>query len=264
MGQTTFAKYQKWSAAMVSLSNPAAGFIPMPNKKILDIRCEDCQFRRHSLFGSLCRDEQSQVSDAKSCTVYKKGQVLFHEGTRPLGVFCIYGGKVKVYKLGSDGKEQIIRVARESDVLGYKAMISEEEYPVTAETLEDCTICFLPKTDFLQLLNASHAFNKRLLQNICHELGIMSTRLTNLAQKSVRERLAIGLLMLKDTYGAEGGQHEEVEINLTREDLANIVGTATETLIRLLHDFKEEGLIETRGRKILIKDTKGLARAGRL
>ncbi len=225
------------------------------------IRCEDCQFRKHSLFGALCHEEQEKVSDAKSCTIYKKGQVLFHEGTRPLGVFCIYGGKVKVYKLGSDGKEQIIRIAKESDVLGYKAMISEEEYTVTAETLEDCSICFLPKSDFLQLVNDSAPFNKRLMQSICHELGVMSDKLTNLAQKTVRERFAITLLLLNDTYAMEGTEAEEVEINLTREDLANIVGTATETLIRLLHDFKEEGLIETRGRKIVVKNVKGLTKA---
>lgn len=236
----------------------------MPNKKYMEVRCEDCQFRRNSLFGSLCAEESTRVSDAKSCTIYKKGQVLFHEGTRPLGVFCIYGGKVKIYKLGSDGKEQIIRIARESDVLGYKAMISEDEYPVTAETLEDCTICFLPKSDFLHLVTDSPAFNKRLLQSICHELGVMSDKLTSLAQKSVRERFAMALLMLKDTYGIEGEESEEVEINLTREDLANIVGTATETLIRLLHDFKEEDLIETRGRKIVVKNARGLAKAARL
>lgn len=214
------------------------------------------------MFGSLCAAELAQVSEAKSCTSYRKGQVLFHEGTRPLGVFCLYEGKVKIYKLGADGKEQIIRVARESDILGYKAMISEEAYQVTAETLEDCTICFLPRQDFMQLVTESPAFNKRLLQSICHELGTMSAGMTNLAQKSVRERLALTLLMLRDTYGSGERENEEVVINLTREDMANIVGTATETLIRLLHDFKEENLIETRGRKIVVKDPKGLARAG--
>lgn len=236
----------------------------MPTKNAPAVRCEECHFRKHSLFGALCQEELAQVSNAKSCTIYKKGQVLFHEGTRPLGVFCLYEGKVKVYKLGADGKEQIIRIAKESDVLGYKAMISEEEYTVTAETLEDCAICFLPKTDFLQLIHESPAFNKRLMQSICHELGTMSYKLTNLAQKTVRERFAITLLMLKDTYGKEGAPQEDVEINLTREDLANIVGTATETLIRLLHDFKEEGFIETRGRKIVVKNPKGLSRAAHI
>lgn len=233
----------------------------MNTKKTPIISCLDCKKRHNSLLSSLCSHEISYVSEAKSCTSYKKGQVLFHEGTRPLGVFCINSGKVKVYRRGADGKEQIMKISKEGDVLGYKAMISEEHYPVTAETLEQCTICFVPKNDFLSLLSENPAFNKRLLQAVCHELGIMSEKLTNIAQKSVRERLAISLLSLKDTYGIEGEQEEPVEINLTREDLANILGTATETLIRLLHDFKEEKLITTKGRKIKVKDVKGLIKA---
>jgi len=233
----------------------------MGQKKALQMSCSDCKSKNKSLFGVLCSHELSLISDAKSCTNYKKGQVLFHEGTRPLGVFCINTGKVKVYRVGADGKEQIMKVTKEGDVLGYKAMISEEHYPVTAETLEDCTICFVPKNDFLSLLTENPGFNKKLLQTVCQELGIMSEKLTNLAQKSVRERLAITLLMLKETYGMEGEENESVEINLTREDLANIVGTATETLIRLLHDFKEENLISTKGRKINVENSKGLIKA---
>ncbi|MGB3180190.1 MAG: Crp/Fnr family transcriptional regulator [Cyclobacteriaceae bacterium] len=235
----------------------------MAGKNTQQIRCQDCQFREHSLFGALCNHELEEVNEAKSCTVYKKGQVLLYEGTRPLGVFCINRGKVKIYKLGSDGKEQIVRIAKEGDILGYKAMISEETYPVTAETLEPCTICFLPKSEFLSLLSENQEFNQKLLKAVCHELGVMADSLTNLAQKSVRERLALTLLMLKDTYGIDG-QKEEVEINLTREDLANIVGTATETLIRLLHDFKEENLITSKGRKITVTDPKGLVRVARI
>lgn len=205
--------------------------------------------------------ELSQVTAAKSCTRYKKGQALFHEGTRPLGVFCINEGKVKVYRRGGEGKEQITKISKSGDVLGYKAMISDEHYPVTAETLEDCTICFVPKTDFLQLLIGNEELYKRMMKAVCLEVGVMTENLTYLAQKSVRERLAIALLMLKDTYGIEGEEGEPVEINLMREDLANIVGTATETLIRLLHDFKEEKLITTKGRRINIEDTKGLVKA---
>ncbi|WP_143960800.1 Crp/Fnr family transcriptional regulator [Litoribacter populi] len=235
----------------------------MSFNKAPQISCADCKSRGSSLFGVLCAHEVAQVSDAKSCTNYKKGQVLFHEGTRPLGVFCINKGKAKVYRLGADGKEQIMKISKEGDVLGYKAMIGEETYPVTAETLEDCTICFVPKSDFLTLLSDNPNFNKKLLQAVCQEIGVMSEKLTNLAQKSVRERLAITLLMLKDTYGIDGDK-EPVEINLTREDLANIVGTATETLIRLLHDFKEENYISTKGRKIKVDDVKGLVRAAGL
>ena len=181
-----------------------------------------------------------------------------------MGVFCINRGKVKIYKLGIDGKEQIIRIAKEGNLLGYRAMIGEDVYPVSAETLEESVICFIPKRDFIKVLHETPILHERLLKEACRELGLMTESMTNLAQKSVSERLAIALLMLKNTYGMDGAENAPVVINLTREDLANIVGTATETLIRLLHDFKADKLIETDGRKIKAIDTEGLIKAGNL
>ncbi len=228
------------------------------------IECSDCQVKGRSKFAGLCEKDLDSISYNKSCAEYKKGQVLFHEGTRPLGVFCINHGKIKVYKVGFDGKEQIIQISKPGDLLGYKAMISEETYPVTAEALEDTKVCFVPKGDFLSILDEAPSFNNMLLREACKELGIMADSLTSLAQKSVRERLAVALLMLKDTYGVDGIDDGPVEINLTREDLANIVGTATETVIRLLHDFKQEKLIETKGRKIRVLEPKQLIKIGQL
>ncbi|WPP52082.1 Crp/Fnr family transcriptional regulator [Catalinimonas niigatensis] len=222
------------------------------------ISCEECRSRNSSLFNVLCGKQLAEVSQNKSCTIYKKGQILFHEGTRPLGVFCVNQGKIKVYKLGFDGKEQIVNIIGEGGLLGYKAMLAEEPYSVSAETLEDCTICFLSKPNFLQTLSDSSDLNKRLMKQLCHEYGVMNENLTNQAQRTVRERLAITLLKLKDTYGLDYHENGPVEINLTREDLANIVGTATETLIRLLHEFKEDKLISTKGRKITIDNPAGL------
>lgn len=235
----------------------------MKKQNNIELACEECAIRKDSTFSTLCSNELSNLTQNKTCNIYKKGQVLLHEGTRPMGVYCINKGKVKIYKIGIDGKEQIIRISKPGDLVGYRAMISEEIYPVSAETLEECIICFIPKTDFLNVLNETPALHNKVLKQVCKELGIMTESLTNLAQKSVRERLAIALLMLKDTYGMDGIDGP-VEINLTREDLANIVGTATETLIRLLHDFKEEKLIETEGRKIKIIDPQGLVKAGNL
>lgn len=228
------------------------------------ITCEECRSRSSSMFSVLCAHELATISENKSCTIYKKGQILFHEGTRPLGIFCINSGKVKVYKIGTDGKEQIIRIAGKGDLLGYKAMLGEEYYAVSAETLEDCTICFLSKHNFLETLNESSELNQRIVKQICHEHGMLVDEVTNQAQKSVRERFAMALLKLKDTYGLDGHEDGPVEINLTREDLANFVGTATETLIRLLHEFKEDGMLETQGRKIRIIDSKQLVKVARM
>lgn len=233
-------------------------------RKTLELDCSACEARHESVFSGLCAHNLTALNEHKTSSTYKKGQILFHEGTRPMGIFCINAGKVKVYKLGADGKEQIINIVKAGDVLGYKAMLGEENYPVSAETLEDANICFIPRTNFLEILEKSPELYQRILKKVCHEMGVMTEKITNLAQKSVRERMALTLVMLNDTYGIDAVENGPVIINLTREDLANIVGTATETLIRLLHDFKEEGLVTTEGRKIVISDPKKLARVGGL
>lgn len=223
--------------------------------------CELCQSHHRSLFSSLSGSQIKTLDAHKTCTRYRKGQTLFHEGTRPMGVFCINRGTIKVFRVGLDGKEQIIKVSARGDLLGYKALISEHHYRHSAEALEDCIVCFVPKDDFLSLLDGDSIFYMDLLRAVCEEHSEISERITQMAQRSVRQRLALTLLMLKDTYGIEHDLKGEIEINLSREDLSNIVGTATESLIRLLNEFKKENLIETKGRKIKVLDAQSLALA---
>ena len=232
--------------------------------KRLEFNCDECGVKDRSFFSRLCGKSVHELARNKTCTIYKKNQVIFHEGTRPLGVFCINSGKVKIYKTGSEGKDQIIRIMQGGDLMGYRAMLSEEPYPVSAETLEEANICFVPKSDFLEVLKDDPDLNASLLRSMSKEMGLMADSITNLAQKPVRERLAGALLMLQETYSKDTDEDELIEINLTREDLANIVGTATETLIRLLHDFKAENLIETQGRKIRVTEPKKLLKVANL
>ncbi len=230
----------------------------------IELDCQSCSIRNNSVFNGLCSHSLTAINGHKSTNVHRKGQILFHEGTRPMGVYCINKGKLKLYKLGNEGKEQIIQLAKEGEILGYRSMMSEELYPVSAETLEECHVCFIPKQDFLEMLANNHELYAKLFKHACHELGIMTQNVTNLAQKTVRERLAITFIMLKETYGKDHEAGDKVVINLTREDLANIVGTATETLIRLLHDFKEDDIISTEGRKIIIQKENELIRIANL
>jgi CRP-like cAMP-binding protein len=227
-------------------------------RQSLNINCSNCSASGRSAFGSLCSGSIQRISEEKTCTYYKKGQTLFHEGTRPMGVFCINSGRIKVFKLGSDGKEQIIKVSTTGDLLGYKALLADDFYGLTATALDDSQICFLPKNEFLEMLAQDSNLQKEILKMVCKENEEMAQRITNLAQKPVRQRLAIALLMLQKTYGIEIGVEDEIEINLTREDLANLVGTATESLIRLLHEFKDDKFIEVKGRKIKVIDSGGL------
>jgi CRP/FNR family transcriptional regulator len=229
-------------------------------KKNIRIPCTLCPGKEHSLFSDLPREDLDTISQHKTCIRYKKGQTLFYEGTRPMGLFCINSGKVKVYKISSEGKEQILKLAKPGDFLGYRALISEEFYNSSATVIEEGAICYVPKSDFLEILQKNPAFFRKMAKRVAHELGLMEQKLVTIAQKSVRERLAATLIMLKETYGMEGDESDLIDIALSREDLANIIGTATETVIRLLSDFKTQKLISLQGKKIKVLDHKGLIR----
>jgi CRP/FNR family transcriptional regulator len=223
----------------------------MIDKSHKHVSCASCSVRESGIFSAIHGNDVSEFDVHKSCHFYKKNQSLFVEGSFPRGVFCINHGKVKIYALGDEGKEQIVHIAREGEVVGFRSMLSGEPYRLSASTLEDANICFVAKDDFLNMLDTNVVMRNSVLKELSKELGERAIFITNLAQKSVRERLAYSLLLLQDVYGEE-------PINLTREDLANFVGTATETLIRLLKDFKDEHLIDVQTRKVFITNKEAL------
>ncbi len=216
------------------------------------------------LFGGIDISEIEEINKNSTQKILKKNQIVFHEGARPLGVYAIISGKIKIYKTGVEGKNQIIQILKSGDLMGYRAMLSEEQYPVSAETLEDTSLCFIPKKDFIGAMSCNSDLTKEVIKSLSKDLTNMADSITVLAQKPVRERLAGALMVLIDVYDIDDNIEVSDGINLTREDLANMVGTATETLIRLLHDFKVEQLIETKGRKILIKNKEKLKKAANL
>ena len=215
------------------------------------VTCDNCKSRGESLFCTFKGDDLKNLDEVKSCSFIKKGQSLFIEGGIPRGVYCINDGKIKIYTRGEEGKEQIIHLAKKGEIVGFRAMFSGDPYVVSAETLEESSVCFIAKSNFLKLIDTNTTLRDGILRELSSELAERASFVTNMAQKSVRERLASVLLILDDIY-------DEDFINLSREDLANYVGTATETLIRLLKDFKEDGVIKTHVRKIEIIDTNGL------
>lgn len=225
----------------------------MLDKSHKHVSCETCGARKSSLFGSFCDHDLESLSANKSCAYYKKNQAIFIEGSFPRGVFCMNEGKVKIFTRGDEGKEQIIHIAKEGEIIGFRAMFSGEPYKVSATALEECNICYINKEDFLNMIETNSELRNGIMKELSKELGDRAIFITNMSQKSVRERLAFSLLILGDIYKDE-------EINLTREDMANFVGTATETLIRLLKDFKDEGMIEIHTRKLEIIDKEKLLR----
>lgn len=229
----------------------------MSEKVSKNITCATCGAREHSLFCHFDGNEVDTLNDHKVCNYYKKNKAVFLEGSYPRGVYCLNEGKVKIFSLGDEGKEQIIHIAKSGEIIGFRAMFSGDPYAVSAETLEDCNICFISKEDFLNMIDSNTTLRNGIMKELSKELSDRAKFITNMAQKSVRERLAYSLLILGDVYGKE-------PINITREDMANFVGTATETLIRLLKEFKEDGIIDVNTRKLSIINKEQLIRiAGR-
>ena len=219
----------------------------MLNRSQSTINNEGNNLNGNSLFYLLYSDDALRIKNEKATSFYKKNQPLFIEGSYPRGVFCIISGKVKVFSTGETGKEQIIRIAGAGDVVGFRALFSEEPYRLSATTLEQSSIFFIKIEDFLELVHSQPELLQAVLRELSKESGERADFIKAMAQKTVRERLAIVLLVLESIY-------KDDLINLSREDLANFVGTATETLIRLLKDFKDENLIEVQGRKIKLID----------
>ncbi len=214
--------------------------------------CRDCNFEVKTIFKKLLPEQIEYLTQNKTCNIVKKGIVLYQEGNRISGIYCINKGILKIYKTGIEGKEQIIKFAKKGDVIGYRSVIISEPACTSVKVIEDAVLCFIPSHELYHLLRESSEFGIEMLQIACKELGEANNYITDIAQKTVKERLAEILLHLKDEFGVNND--EVININLTREELANIIGTATESVIRLLSEFKTDGIIELQGRKIKIKD----------
>jgi CRP-like cAMP-binding protein len=221
--------------------------------------CSSCMVFKKSYFSILENGDLENLKFEKSSSFYKTGQQIFHEDSRAVGVYCLHSGKVKLYKAGADGKEQIVRFVTPGELFGYRSITGTRHYLVTAEAIEDSIICFINSNTFSELTEKYPEITKALLASLGDMLNEAEDRMISIAQKPVRERLAEALLTLCHKFHPEGCKDDNV-LNLSREDLANIVGSATETVIRLLSEFREEKMITIEGRKIILKDVRKLKR----
>jgi CRP-like cAMP-binding protein len=218
--------------------------------------CDSCVIRTNPLFRHLNDAQHEQISINKITESYKRGSIIYQEGNRMKGFYCVQKGITKIYKTGFDGKEQIIRFAKPGDIIGYRSVISNEAACTTTQVLEDSILCHIPADILLNLVKTNGEFAIELMKLTCKELGEANSYITDIAQKTVKGRLAEILIHLDEEFGAN--QDEVLNISLTREELSNIVGTATESIIRLLSEFKTKKLIDLSGRKIKILDKPGL------
>jgi CRP-like cAMP-binding protein len=205
----------------------------------------------HSVFNVLEVDQLNEMFMYKSCSTYKKGQYIFAENGLPAGLFCINNGKIKISKTGFDGKEQIIRLAKSGDIVGYRALIANERYASSAVTLEDASICIIDKAYFFKSLETNPKLLFEVVKKMSRDLKEAEDHIVSLSQKNVRERMAEALLFLKATYGYEE-DNKTINVSLTREEIADYVGTSTESCIRLLSEFNQDKMIALKGKKISI------------
>lgn len=219
---------------------------------------EETNLSDFKFFKHLNEDEIGRLDADKTCQTYKKGNVIYREGSRLTGFFCVTSGILKIYKTGIDGKEQIIRFVKQGDIIAFRSLLSQELACTTAKVIDDAVLCHIPYQTLLFLLQNNWKFSHWMIQILCRELREANDYITDIAQKTVRERLAEILLLLKDNFDVSNDN--TLQITLTREELANMVGTATESVIRLLSEFKQDGLIDLKGRKIKLLDIPMLRR----
>lgn len=192
-----------------------------------------------------------KLSEARDLRTYKKKDDIYKEGTYPKGIYFVNKGKVKTFQTSETGKELITELHKEGEFFGYISLLKNEKYTNSATALEDSEVYMIPKEDFFSLIYRNAEVSRKFIELLSNNLSENEKQLVKLAYNSVRKRLAEALVKLSDKY-KEGS--EKFSMNISREDLANMVGTATETVIRTLSDFKDEKFIEISGGSITIID----------
>ena len=221
-------------------------------------KCEHCIVRQFNSLKTLTREELVRISACKTSKVIKKGDVIFKEGDALNGIYCIREGVCKLTKLSENGKEQVVKLSVKGGMMGQRSLVSGEHSNLTAVAINDMQICFIPKQEILIDLQKNVAFSMDVLKRMAQDLRESDDSIVNMAQKTVKQRLAQTLLYVEKNFATD---HEGyLALTLSRDDYASIVGTATESAIRILSQFKKAGLISTKGKQIKIENEFALLR----
>lgn len=226
--------------------------------------CKTCAIHDKSVFCDLSAKHFNEIDGAKTSNVYEPHQVIFYEGNQPYGLYCVSSGKVKVYKTGIDGHQQIVRIASPGDLLGYRCLLADEPYAASAETIEKAKICFIDKKTFLHIMETHPTTAMHVMRILSQDLRYAETQMLNFSHKNVRERLAELLLIFRARYGREIKQGVHLDISLSREELAELIGTTQESVIRLISEFKQENYILVNGREITLVNIPALIKTANI
>jgi len=224
---------------------------------------KNCFKNQKSVFDVLNEEEREVLMFHHTCHLYRKGEIIYKEGERPKGLICLSAGKVKIYKEGINGREQIIRLVKPVGFIGYRALFAEEKHIATAVAIENATICIIDKEGIYKLLRSNTELSITIIKALATDLGFSNIRTVTLTQKHIRGRLAESLLFLIDTYGLER-DGQTIKAYLSRGDLANLSSMTTSNAIRTLSIFAQEGVIDLSGKKIIINDFNKLEKISEL
>lgn len=211
-----------------------------------------CKGKEKCIFQHLDTSILAEIEKNAIFNSYKKHQAIFLQGNPPNGIFCVHSGKIKILMVNNEGKESIIRIANPGTILGHRALFSNDVYHASAIALEDSVVCFFHKDYILNLLKEQPLLALELLAQLSESAGTSDVLSATLVHKNVRERLAGLLIKLKEEYGIKEGNNYRLNIKLTREEMAAMIGTTHETLVRLATEFKNEGIIAQEGKIIII------------
>ena len=216
-----------------------------------------------SIFSLLTPEEKEELQSNISLTNYKKNEFIFKEGDKPTGFLFLVDGKVKIFKEGVGGREQIIRMTKPLGMIGYRALLAGEIHIASAVTLEDSAVAYVSTELLHSRLLTNPDFAGKIIRKLAKELGFSNSRTVTLTQKHIRGRLAESILLLKDKYGFEN-DGATLKVYMSREDIANLSNMTTSNAIRTLSTFAGEKVIAIDGRKIRILDVHRLERISKL
>lgn len=218
--------------------------------------CEQCIVREFSALKALNKDELLRMANCKTSRMVRKGETIFSEGETLSGIFCVKDGVCKMTKLSANGRDQIVHLVKKGELLGQRSVISEQPANLTAVALEDMQVCFVPKDEILNFFKENNRFSMAVIKTLCGDLKDADNIMVDMAQKTVKARLALALLYLDDNFGTD--DDAALRLQLTREEIANMIGTATESCIRLLSELNKTGIIHLNGKKITIANRREL------
>lgn len=224
----------------------------------MNLDCVSCNSKTKGFFCGLQSETMMDVSANKRILSFKKGQIIYNEGATANGLYCVQNGKVKIVKTNHFGKGAICQIRSRGELLGHNSLFDYTKYLSTAISLENSKVCFLEKNHIIETIQKHPDLTIHFIKYLSHEMNQTSMKYTSILNKNVRERLAELLYSLSHSFGTTEDDRIRLDIRLTREEFASMIGTVNETVTRFITEFKQEGLIEEEGGNIFIVDEEKL------